>query len=52
MHDCGLLAASFVAFYEFKTRDKLTRAKDMFLFQDCWGPRTQPRDQTSWLAKA
>ena len=21
----------------------------MFLFQDCWGPRTQPRDQTCWL---
>ena len=23
-----------------------------FMFQDCWGPRTQPRDQTCWLAKA
>ena len=22
------------------------------MFQDCWGPRTQPRDQTCWLAKA
>ena len=34
------------------TRDKITRTMNIFMFQDCWGSRTQARDQTGWLAKA